>query len=373
MMSKDELYMRQAIELAKSAWGQTHPNPMVGALFVEDGEVLASGFHHRAGDSHAEIEALANLKSPVNPAMTLYVTLEPCSTQGCTGACTDAILNAGIKRVVVGTLDPNPAHAGRGIEILRQSGIEVITGVLADACCDLNLIFNHWIVNQRPLVAAKMATTIDGKVATRTGHSKWITGEETRNEAMLWRRLFPAMAVGSGTVCADNPTLTARIPGQDVWCPIRFVFDRGVRTLQTILPNLYTDLFAERTILVTTTVCASTGLGELEKKGVSIWHIEAQSSEAFIKAFLQRCTGEEIYGILIEGGASLLNEFFNAGCIDYLYAYRAPKILADAEAMPCLFGRSVDRMDGAIALTEVKHQCFANGDQLMRGYVTQCL
>ena len=161
----DTIFMRQAIGLASQAWGQTHPNPLVGALIVEGTEVVAEGWHKGAGQPHAEVEAFAALGRAPAEGAVLYVTLEPCSTVGRTGACTNAIIDCGIRKVVVGAVDPNPAHSGRGLQILREAGVEVEQGILEDECNDLNLIFNHWITNGTPLLAAKMAMTLDGKFA----------------------------------------------------------------------------------------------------------------------------------------------------------------------------------------------------------------
>ena len=183
--------MRRAIGLARRAWGATHPNPMVGCVLVENGEVTSGGFHEKDGGPHAERVALSSLMRNPRPGATLYVTMEPCSTAGRTGACTDAIIASGIRRVVVGATDPNPAHAGRGFEVLRRAGIEVTTGVLADECSDLNLIFNHVITTGGPLVAAKVATTIDGRIATRSGDSQWITGERPGPTCTAGEGSFP--------------------------------------------------------------------------------------------------------------------------------------------------------------------------------------
>ncbi|MDR2863781.1 MAG: bifunctional diaminohydroxyphosphoribosylaminopyrimidine deaminase/5-amino-6-(5-phosphoribosylamino)uracil reductase RibD, partial [Puniceicoccales bacterium] len=186
-------WMRRALTLAKRAWGNTHPNPHVGALIVESGVIVAEGWHERAGDAHAEINTLRALGRRPKPGATLVVTLEPCSTHGRTGACTTALLDAGISRVVAGTADPFPAHCGRGFALLREAGVEVVSGVLAGECADLNLIFNHRVTHGEPLVALKTATTLDGRIATRTGQSQWITGPEARADVMRWRRYFPAI------------------------------------------------------------------------------------------------------------------------------------------------------------------------------------
>ena len=221
-----EVFMRRALELANGVWGNTHPNPMVGAVIVEDGHIVAEGATAHDGGPHAErLALLARGKAP-RPGATMYTTLEPCCTHGRTGACTEAIIAAGIKRVVVGATDPFPAHQGKGYELLRAAGIEVITGVLERECNDLNLIFNHW-VQRGTMLAAKSAVTLDGKIACRTGESRWITNEAARADVHRWRRLFPAIAVGAMTVLKDNPRLTARIEGQPEWSPLRFVFEIG--------------------------------------------------------------------------------------------------------------------------------------------------
>src|SRR5262245_54618262 len=185
-----EHFMRRAIVLARGVWGTTHPNPMVGALIVEDGHIVAEGATAPDGGPHAErLALLARGKTP-RPGATMYVTLEPCCTHGRTGACTEAIIAAGIKRVVVGATGPFPEHQGKGFEMLRAAGIEVISGVLERECNDLNLIFNHW-VKRGPMLAAKAAITLDGKIACRTGESRWITNDAARIDVHRWRRLFP--------------------------------------------------------------------------------------------------------------------------------------------------------------------------------------
>ena len=225
--------------------------------------MVGEGAHAQDGGPHAErLALLARGKAP-RPGATLYVTLEPCSSHGRTGACTDAIIAAGIKRVVVGATDPDPRHCGRGFEILRAAGIEVITGVLERECTDLNLIFNHWITTGGPLIAAKVATTLDGKIACRTGESKWITNEAARADVHRWRRMFPSIAVGAMTILKDNPRLTARRAGEPEWSPWRFVFDGLLRTVvDKSPPAVFTDEFRDRTIVVTT---PHGGLGYVRK------------------------------------------------------------------------------------------------------------
>jgi diaminohydroxyphosphoribosylaminopyrimidine deaminase/5-amino-6-(5-phosphoribosylamino)uracil reductase len=341
---------------------------MVGALIVEDGEVVAEGFHEKAGAPHAEINALRQLGRNPRPGATLYVTLEPCSTHGRTPPCTDALVDAGIAHVVAGATDPNPAHAGRGYELLRAAGVKVTSGVLADECADLNLIFNHWIATGRPLFAAKSGVTLDGKVATRTGDSKWITSEPARNDGHRWRRLFPAIAVGAGTVRADNPRLTARV-GDTEWCPWRFVFDGLLRTVtDKSMPHVYTDEFRERTIVVTT---PHGGLGyvrKLNSLGVKTWVLPSNSPKVNFEDFRKNCAVEGITGVFFEGGAQLLSELLQGRELDYLLVYHAPVLFADDKGKSILRGLRTESLANAIRLEQVKHEIHGD-DTLMRGFV----
>lgn len=347
-VQNDSLYMEKSVGLARRAWGQTHPNPMVGAVIVEGGLVVAEGFHGAAGQPHAEVEALRALGRRPREGARLYITLEPCSTQGRTPACTQAILESGIREVIVGCEDPNPSHAGRGLELLRQAGIEVRCGVERAACEDLNLIFNHWIVKKRPLIAAKWAATLDGYVATRSGASQWITGELARADVMQWRRYFPAIAVGVGTVLADNPRLTARIAGLPVWCPQRFIFDSHLRLLASKASfNVLTDSYAERTCLVTTQKPPKN-----LPAGVTCWTLPATAEgHVSLEAFVSRCSEEAIEGVLIEGGPTLTSGFLNSVGLDYCFAYQAPCLFADTQAQKALSGKAPQLPSQALRLS----------------------
>ncbi len=363
-----ESFMRRAIAVAKRGWGDTHPNPLVGALIVEEGERVAEGHHAKAGEAHAEIVALRALGRQPKHGATLYVTLEPCCTHGRTPPCTEAIIAAGFTCVVVGATDPNPAHAGHGFAALRTAGIEVVTGVLTGECTDLNLIFNHWITTGRTLFAAKSGVTLDGKVATRTGDSKWITGEQARANGHVWRRYFPAIAVGAGTLRADNPRLTARVDGKE-WCPWRFVFDGLLRSvLDKAMPGIFTDEFHERTIVVTT---PHGGLGyarKLNQLGVKTWIMESPTPKVNFADFRKRCTQEGIGGVFFEGGAQLLSELMQARELDYLFTYQAPVLLADDRGKSIFSGLRTETLDGAIRLNQVRHEVHGD-DSLMRGFL----
>ena len=364
-----ENFMRRALELARSVWGATHPNPMVGALVVEDGQIVAEGATAPDGGPHAERLALLARGKVPRPGATLYVTLEPCSTPGRTGACTDAIITSGIKRVVVGATDPNPAHAGRGFQVMRAAGIDVTTGVLERECSDLNLIFQHWITTNGPLFAAKTAATLDGKIACRTGESRWISSEASRADVHRWRRLFPGIAVGAMTILKDNPRLTARQEGQPEWAPVRFVFDGLLRTVvDKNLPHVFTDEFRDRTIVVTTPHGGMGYVRKLRELGIMVWCFESESQRVSFADFRKKCAEEKISGVYFEGGAQLVSELVRARQLDYLFAYRAPVLLADEKAKSIFSGLRPERIDQAVRLVDVRHESFGD-DELMRGRV----
>lgn len=326
----DEVWMERALVLARRAWGETQPNPMVGALIVEEGRVVAEGWHQRDGGPHAERVALGALGRRPRAGATMVVTLEPCSTAGRTGACCEALREAGIARVVVGATDPNPAHAGRGLEWLRAAGMEVRAGVRAEECAELNLIFNHWITTGRPLLAGKIATTQDGFSRPPPGAGRWITGEAARADVHHWRRLFPAIGVGAGTVRADDPALTRRWCGEDGAeredCGWRFVFDGALASAaggEAGWPRVYTDRWRERTVVV----CGAGADGRLQERllgaGVGVWVQETTRGPSGWGEFSRRCARERISGVYLEGGAALLGDAVAAGALDYGFWYRS--------------------------------------------------
>ncbi len=366
--SRHEFFMRCAIELAKRAWGDTHPNPMVGAVIVEDGEIVASGWHTRAGEPHAEPAAISGLGRRPKPGATLYVTLEPCCTHGRTPPCTEAIKAAGFTRVVIGATDPNPAHAGHGYEVLRAAGIDVVTGVLAGECADLNLIFNHNIVTGSPFFALKIATTLDGRTATATGESQWITGPESRAEVMRLRRLYPAIAVGSGTVKADNPRLTSRT-SDDEWCPLRIILDRSGSLAGREGLHVFSDRHQARTIVVLGERAHDESSIWYEDRGVGVWVIPHTDGTGFLAALRKRCAAEKIPGVLFEPGATLAGALLGAGEADYLYDFQAPVLLADNAARPFASGPARPKLADALRLRDIRRESFGE-DLLTRGHLT---
>ena len=334
--TEHEAFLRQALQLAKKAWGDTHPNPMVGCVLVEDGEVVAEGFHARAGEQHAEIMALGHLGRSPKPGAALYVTLEPCSTHGRTPPCLDAILEAGIKLVVVGAHDPNPDHAGKGLEHLRNAGIEVIEadGETASDCLDLNLIFNHHVVTGETFFALKLAVTSNGKLAEASGTTSPVTGPEARADVMLWRRLFPAIAVGAGTVKVDNPKLTARFPESE-WCPRRIILDGRLSSVPEDgdLPLVYSDEHRARTIVVTFPGSSPSRRELLVEAGVSCRELPADSTGQFSFADLKAlCSFEGLTGVYFEGGSNVAHGLLAEDALDYLFWYESPKNFENQDA-----------------------------------------
>lgn len=363
--------MQLAIAEARKAMGRTHPNPAVGAVIFHQDQIVAAGHTQPVGQDHAEIVVLRQFAaSGLRPdaSTRLVVTLEPCSTTGRTGACTDAIKASGIRHVVVGATDPNPAHQGAGLAVLREAGIEVEAGVLEADCTDLNLIYNWQMAHGTPFFAGKMATTLDGRIATRGGLSKWITGKAARQDVHRWRRYFPAIAVGAGTVLADNPSLTARIDGEEEWCPVRFVFDRNLVSFKDGLPRLYSDRYKDRTIIITNEKHGDRIAGLESAHGLRFWPMHQNMEDGGLAEFSEHCLAEGITGVYLEGGAHLLSSFLEYRFLHYLLAYRAPKLLADPSGLAPFSGEEPDTMQDTIRLTGIRHASFGD-DQLMRGFV----
>lgn len=316
--------MRRALELARQAWGRTHPNPMVGAVITEGGRIVAEGFHAKAGEPHAEVMALRALgRKPAADAI-LHVTLEPCCTHGRTPPCVDAILAAGFRTVVVGARDPNPAHAGHGLELLRAKGVAVVEGVLGEECAGLNLIFNHWIARGAPLIALKVASTLDGKLTLPAGQGRAITGPAAQAYVHRLRRLFPAIAVSADTALADNPRLTAR-GDEGETCPVRFVLDRHFKTAGRTGLNLFQDAHRPRTIVVGLGSAAKkSDLAWYEAEGVQVWSLVGDEA-SFLKVWAERCAQEKITGVLVEAGPRFAASMLATGAADYLYSFVAPR------------------------------------------------
>lgn len=332
-----EEYMDEAIALALKAWGMTSPNPLVGAVIVKDGKVTGRGFHEQAGKPHAEINALADAGQTSQKA-DLYVTLEPCSTYGRTPPCTDAIIRAGIGRVFIGSLDPNPAHAGRGVDILKNAGIEVVTGIEKAECDAINEAFFKWITAGIPFVILKMAITLDGKIATKDGQSKWITGPAARQRVQHLRQWSDAILVGGNTVRNDHPSLTVRdIPG---WRqPRRLVASKTLtlESLKSLLP---------------------------EGRTPEIIHAD---SPAEWREEMRRLGSKNVTALLIEGGGELASSVLKAGIVDKVEFHIAPKILGGRDSRPVIGGENPLTLAEALALKNISVER-AGRDIIVTGY-----
>lgn len=341
--------MRAAIAEAQKGIGRTAPNPAVGAVITDRrGKILARGYHKRAGTDHAEVDALRKLAFKAK-GRTLYCTLEPCCFRGRTGACTDAVIAAGIRRVVVGAVDPNPKVAGRGLKLLQSAGIEVVSGVLADACEALNEPYNHAIVAGRPLVILKAATSLDGRIATRTGHSQWITGEAARAYGHRLRHECDAVIVGVDTVIADDPSLTARIEGGVN--PLRVVMDSRLRTpMSATLVETARDV---PTLIATTKAANAKRRARLEAAGVDVVTLrKTRAGRVDPRALLAALHKRGVSGVLIEGGAQVHGTFVDAKLVDRVAIFVAPMIIGGEGAPSSIAGRGARRLQDALRLVE---------------------
>lgn len=357
-------YMNLALELAQKGCGWVNPNPMVGALLVKEGCIIGQGYHETYGAPHAERNALANcIESP--HGATLYVTLEPCCHFGKTPPCTDAILQSGIRKVVVGSRDPNPLVAGNGIEQLRRNGIEVLEDVLKPDCDQLNQVFFHFIQTGLPYVVMKYAMTMDGKTATFTGASKWITGDAARHRVHEDRHRYSAIMVGVGTVLADDPLLTCRNNGGRN--PVRIVCDTHLRTP---LPSRIVAT-AKQIPTILATCCMDSRIQQpYWDAGCRILTVPQKDGHLDLTELIVRLGQEKIDSILLEGGGMLNWTALQAGIVHKVQAYIAPKLFGGATAKTPVAGMGVPLPNDAVLLTNQTITCFGN-DILIESEVQQ--
>ncbi|MCL6480003.1 MAG: bifunctional diaminohydroxyphosphoribosylaminopyrimidine deaminase/5-amino-6-(5-phosphoribosylamino)uracil reductase RibD, partial [Peptococcaceae bacterium] len=309
----DRYYMQMALDLARQALGRTSPNPMVGAVLVKDGRVIGQGYHTRPGTPHAEIHALREAGERAAGA-TLYVTLEPCCHQGRTGPCTEAILAAGVKRVVAAMTDPNPLVSGRGLERLRRAGIEVTVGVMEEEARRLNEVFIKYITTRRPFVVLKTAMSLDGKIATRSGESQWITGPQARLAVHRLRDRYDAVLVGINTVLKDNPSLTTRIPQEDGRDPVRVIVDSLARTPPEA--RVITQQSSAPTIIAVTEKAPAQNLRRLERAGAQIVVVPGNGPRVDLAGLMAELGRREITSVLVEGGGEIHASFLEARLVD---------------------------------------------------------
>lgn len=338
----DDQYMQLALNLAKSAEGHTNPNPLVGAVLVKDGMIVGTGLHRKAGEPHAEVHAFRMAGEHAKGA-TLYVTLEPCSHFGKTPPCANLVKDSGVKRVVVAMQDPNPSVAGRGIGLLRDAGIEVEVGMLEQQAQKLNERFVHNMLTERPFVVSKYAMTMDGKIATANGHSKWITSEAARADVHILRDKMDGILVGVGTVLADDPKLTTRLPEREGKNPTRIILDRSLRT--PLSANvMQTD---EAATIIVTEVHDEKKLAQYKDFGVQMM----QANLDDLTGVLQQLYKLGVTNLLVEGGGEVNASFLRAGLIDKFIVYMAPKVLGGRHSITPFTGADVELMDEAMALT----------------------
>lgn len=344
----DQKYMRRAIELARQGAGWTSPNPMVGAVIVKDGRIIGEGWHKKCGGLHAERNAFASLTEPAQGA-TLYVTLEPCCHYGRTPPCTDAVIEHGISRVVIGSRDPNPLVSGKGAALLRDHGITVEEDFLRAECDGLNPVFFHYITTGRPYVVMKYAMTLDGKIATHTGASKWITGETARKHVHGLRGRYTAILAGIGTVLADDPMLNCRVEGARQ--PVRIVADSRLRIpLDSQLVRTARDY---RTVIA----CAGGDVNKetaLRNAGVEVLHIPDADGKVDLRELMAWLGSQKLDSVLIEGGGQLHEAALRAGIVNHVCAYVAPKLFGGAEAKTPVEGTGVRLPDEGARLCNLQ-------------------
>jgi len=363
---KDTFYMQQALNLAKKGIGFVNPNPLVGAVIVLDDEIIGTGYHEKYGELHAERNALKNcVKSPKNA--DIYVTLEPCCHYGKNPPCTEAIIESGIKRVFIGSDDPNPLVAGKGIQILRQNGIEVHTGILKQECDSINEVFLHYISTQTPYVILKYAMTLDGKIACYTGESRWITGEEARLNVHKDRHKYAAIMVGVGTVIADDPMLNCRFDG-NVSQPMRIICDTNLRT--PINSKIIKTAKQYKTIIAVST---NENHQPYIEAGCDIITVKKGSDGKLDLSELIKKIGElKIDSVIIEGGSVISYSALKYGIVNKIQSYIAPKIFGGVNSPSPVGGIGVSIPDNCVKIENIEITKLGD-DYLFEGRVINCL
>ncbi|MEW6671567.1 MAG: bifunctional diaminohydroxyphosphoribosylaminopyrimidine deaminase/5-amino-6-(5-phosphoribosylamino)uracil reductase RibD [Thermodesulfobacteriota bacterium] len=364
----DETIMKLALALAEKGIGFTSPNPMVGAVLVKDGRIVGRGYHQAAGKAHAEVNAIEDA-GPLAKGAVLYVTLEPCNHVGRTPPCTEKILASGIREVVAAMRDPNPSVAGGGIDYLRERGIPVRWGVCEAEARKLNESFIKYVTTRRPFVIIKCAATLDGRIATRTGDSKWVTGEEARAFVHRLRHAADAIMVGIHTIHKDDPSLTTRTDGIKGKDPVRIILD----TRLTIAEDA--NVLRLQSDSATILVCAAPDSSEkekkkirLEQKGVRIVEAPLKGGRIDLDKLMNRLGADGITSLLIEGGGAVIASALAGGIVDKIFFFYAPKISGGDDGVPICSGRGPERMDGCIRVRDMDVRRFGS-DVLVEGYI----
>ncbi len=363
---QDTLYMTEALRLAEKARGRTSPNPMVGAVVVKDGRIIGKGYHTKAGAPHAEIEAFQDAQENLQ-GTTLYVTLEPCCTYGKTPPCTDAIIRAGIRRVVAAMIDPDSRANGKGIQQLREAGIQVDVGILEDQARRLNEAFVKHAMTGLPFVISKFAMSLDGKIATKVGDSKYITNEASRAYVHTLRDQIDAIMIGIGTVLADDPLLTTRLPDTSGKNPHRVIIDTHLSIPLTA--KVVTDTSSAKTTVFTGEHVDQYKVEQLRKRGVDIQTIAYdESGKLDLREVFANLGKRKILSVLLEGGAEINGSAFRHRLVDKVLVFIAPLIIGGRDARSPVEGTGIEALRDAIKLSQVTTQRFGD-DILVEGYV----
>lgn len=365
----DQIWMRRALDLAARARGRTSPNPMVGAVLVKDGQLIGEGFHAYAGSDHAEVAALRDA-GPAARGATLYVSLEPCSHYGRTPPCVEQILQAGIRRVVAACEDPNPAVSGKGIAALRAAGLSVDVGVLAEEAERLNEAFFTHVRTGRPFVTLKVAASLDGKIATRTGESRWITGESARRRVHQLRNEMDAVLVGIGTVLRDDPLLTTRLGIADQRDPIRVVVDNLARL--PLRAKAVNRASTAPTILAVSQMAPRTKLEALEREGVQVIVVESSPRRVSLERLIEALGKRGILSVMIEGGAEINASALREGVVDKVLVFLAPILIGGKSTPTAVGGDGIESLTQAVRLRDVRIERF-DGDILVEGYIQRMM
>lgn len=358
-------YMKRAMELSLLGRGYTNPNPLVGAVIVKNGKIIGEGFHQVYGGPHAEVNAFNNATEDPKGGI-LYVTLEPCSHYGKTPPCANAIVERGIERVVIGMKDPNPLVAGKGIEILEQNGIQVKTGILQDEISKINEIFLKYITTQKPFCILKTAMTLDGKIATASGDSKWITNEASRAYVHELRHQVAGIMVGVNTVLIDDPMLTTRLEHKKGIDPIRIIVDtRGRIPLEAKVLNTESKA---KTIIATTKLIDSSKVKALQSLGAEVIITPLKEDKVDLADLMRQLGDMKIDSVLIEGGSTLNFSALEEGIVDKVISFIAPKIIGGKDAKTPVGGEGLSKIKDAFILKDIKITKF-DEDMMIEGYL----
>lgn len=343
----DEKYMLRAIELAMKGEGSVNPNPLVGAVIVKNNKIIGEGYHKRYGDNHAEVNAFENAKEDVKGA-TMYVTLEPCSHYGKTPPCAKRVIEEGINKIIIGSNDPNPLVSGKGIEMMRKAGIEVVTEFLKEKCDEINEVFMKYIVDKKPYVLMKCAMFLDGKIATVTGDSKYISSEESRAEVHRLRNKYKGIMVGVNTIINDNPKLTCRLEGGRN--PIPIVVDSNLRTP---IDSYIVKNANELNTIIATISNDDDRKNEYINKGVNVIQVNSENNRVDLNDLMDKLGKLKIDGILLEGGAELNYSALESKIVDKVCMYIAPKIIGGKEAKTPVSGSGILSLKQAYCLKDM--------------------